>query len=315
MRQRAQAVLLLRTLAAEPSSSQTPDEQEPAASSLVRIAFWRPKTGFFGWHRALQDPKTTSNVGTAYMIIDVTNLYRDLSLGGATGTEFEEKLKAIAELLLIAADHNGETYWRIMIGELETLDAFEGLSDGLIGGAIPGSFVSPIVGASLAGAGLLVDVYTDRYLDGFDANDYATIREAAATYRKAIRLRIDAQTSGAEPGSRAVQRVLELANEYAFTYSVKGTLYAVSKQNEQLESLLESGQSAWQPLFAKERAKNALSRTRVLEAEAAEMEARAEMLNARAKEIRAQRAVDELEPDRVRREPQDKPDPDDQPVF
>lgn len=305
--------------------AQRETQAEPSAEhALVRIGYWRPdwdldwKKGVV-WYRTLQDPTTTQDLGTAYMIVDVSPLHRHTSLGTSDPAVFQRRLGKIAELLLIAADHNGETYWRIMVGDLETFGALGDLSKALIGGGVPGAFISPVVGATLAGAGLLLEIYNDSFLDGLDVNDYAALRDAASVYRQAVRARMFAEIKNAQPGKHAVQSVLAHANDYAFTYTIKGSLHAVAKQNEEHQKLLETGESAWHPLFADQRelhyraqANVARERTAMLEARAAELRAEAARLDAEA----ALRSRQDVEADRTepggsagRANPERRPEP------
>lgn len=246
----------------DPNLFTTSDDQS-LKDPLVRIGYWRPGyiayphwTRPIDWDRFLVDIESTEDLGEAFMIIDISPLHQNMSLGAGSRSEvFQRRLAGIAELLLVAADHNGEIYWRLLVANLETLDLAESASDILIGGGIPSAFISPALGATLTGLGLLIDMFEESYIDGLDVNDYAALRESASLYRNALRLKIYKEIDSARPGQYAVQAVLALANDYAFTYSIKGSLYAVQKQNEQLRTQLEGGTPTWNKLFLDDRNK------------------------------------------------------------
>ncbi len=266
----------------------------PKKYALVRVAVWRPKNGhqdlpFLYWDRSLLDPKKTAELGDAYIIVDVSGMLLNPSLGAKDNNEYQRRLRKINELLLTAARHNGDTYWGIMIGELEVMDAMDGVSDALIGGGIPGVFVSPVVGATLTGAGLLLSIYNERFLDGLDVNDYTTMQEAADLYREVLSLEIDEMIAAASLDTLTTDEVLEKAKAYAFSFSIKGAMHAVREQNRDTKERMEKGNSAWGDLFAANREKaNLNARTQQFEQQTQMLEAQAEML-------RAQNAVRALE--------------------
>lgn len=236
--------------------------------ALIRVGYWRPDVVFFKdwkrpikWDRILLNPSTTYDLGKAYMIIDVSPLHQFTALGTADPVVFRTRLNKIAELLLVAADHNGEIYWRMLVADLETLGLAESAADILIGGGIPSAFISPALGATLTGIGLAIDTFKDSYIDGLEVNEYASLRESASLYRKAVSGEIFTEIEQAQPGKNAVQSVLNLANDYAFSYSIKGALYAVQKQNEELQNLLVTGESAWKPFFKAQRERYEAART------------------------------------------------------
>jgi len=258
--------------------------------ALIRIGYWRPDVVFFKewkrpikWDRFLLDPTTSYDLGKAYMIIDVSPLHKYTALGTKEPDEFRARLNKIAELLLIAADHNGEIYWRMLVADLETLGLAESAADILIGGGIPSAFISPALGATLTGIGLAIDTFKDSYIDGLEVNEYASLRESASLYRKAVAGEIFKEIEQAEPGKNAVQSVLNLANDYAFSYSIKGALYAVQKQNEELQNLLVTGESAWKPFFQAQRNRYEASRTSDLKTLTQTLEAEIQYLEERIK--------------------------------
>ncbi|MEO1007209.1 MAG: hypothetical protein AAFX79_01425 [Planctomycetota bacterium] len=191
-----------------------------------------------------------------YMVIDVYNLLRYPSLGVRSDAppddqtrDFRRKLRKIAALLLTAADWNGEVYWRRLVAFLEFYRSSNDAAGALVGAGIGTSFVSPPLGAAIAGSGLAIDTFVTGATDQLDVDEYAALRRASAVYRRKLAEQIDQEIDKAEPGGLAVQLVLRLANEYAFSYSIKGSIDAVTQVGEQLENVLEGGESAWQKYF------------------------------------------------------------------
>lgn len=230
---------------------------------LIRIGYWRASSrpevslDYSSWRRELVDPsKANWDLAELFMIIDVANLYRYASLGiaGEEPKAFKRRLSKIAELLLIAADHNGDIYWRNLVANLESVQLAENIANMFVGGGAGATFASPTVGVILTLTGLLIDITRDSYVDGLEVDEYASLRESASLYRQAIRGRMYEAIDNSKPGRYAVQSVLRYAQDYAFTYSIKGALYAVQRQNEELYNLLITGESAWKPFFEAQRA-------------------------------------------------------------
>jgi hypothetical protein len=233
-----------------------PAAEDSKLVPLVRVAYWKPSRVEGGvWYRDLLDlSKDNNRTEDAYMIIDVSNLHLYTDLGARDCPElFERRLRRIAEMLLIAADRNGEIYWRSLVADLESYRAGRRAGEVLIGAGVGAAFFAPPIGATLAGVGLVTDMWVDEMTDGLNVDEYASLRESAALYRATIRGRIADEVEGASSDKMKVQLVLQLANDYAFTYSIKGALYGVQKQNEELRNLLITGESAWQKHFARER--------------------------------------------------------------
>ncbi len=235
---------------------------------LIRMGFWTPyNSKNLGWQRRLQDPSKTANLAESFMIVDVSNLYQYTALGleDSQKEDFQRRLRKIAEQLLIAADQNGDIYWRKLVADLESVQLYENLSKLFIGGGAGATFASPTIGVILTVTGLGIEIFRESYVDGLEVDEYASLRESAALYRQAIRGKMYEIIDEAQPGRHAVQSVLRYAQDYAFTYSIKGSLYAVQKQNEELQNLLVTGESSWKPFFEAQRRNYQDSRNEDLE--------------------------------------------------
>jgi len=191
------------------------------------------------------------------MVIDVTNVVRNVRLG-AEGDDrlFKLRLRMIAEMLIVAADWNGEAYWRHLSTFLETYKAVNSASKAVMGSAIVASFINPIVGASLAGAALVTETFVGGYTGSLNIDEYAAMRDAASTYRKVLKQKLFMDIEAAKPGGDAVHAVLQQASDYAFTFSIKGAIHASTQQNKELRNLLITGQSEWTLYFRAEILRN-----------------------------------------------------------
>jgi hypothetical protein len=192
-----------------------------------------------------------------YIVVDVGPALRDPWLG-TTQTEgnvdqlYKTRLVAIAQTLIIAADYNGETYWRHLSAFLKTYEALQGATMAATGAGAAAAFVAPPLSASLTGGALIVDAFVGEFTSGLEINNYAALREATAIYRKALRHQLlkKAKETPAEEGGLA--EVLALAHEYAFSYSIQGTIAASQRQTAELKALLEGKKSEWSEAFVKE---------------------------------------------------------------
>lgn len=194
-----------------------------------------------------------------YIVVDVGPALRDPWLGtmptkGNVEQEqlFKTRLVAIAQTLIIAADYNGETYWRHLSAFLKTYEALQGATTAATGAGAAAAFVAPPLSASLTGGALIVDAFVGEFTSGLEINNYAALREATAIYRKALRHQLlkKAKETPAEEGGLA--EVLSLAHEYAFSYSIQGTIAASQQQTAELKALLENRGSKWREAFVKE---------------------------------------------------------------
>jgi hypothetical protein len=191
-----------------------------------------------------------------YIVVDVGPALRDPWLG-TTPTKgnveqeqlFKTRLVAIAQTLIIAADYNGETYWRHLSAFLKTYEALQGATTAATGAGAAAAFVAPPLSASLTGGALIVDAFVGEFTSGLEINNYAALREATAIYRKALRHQLlkKAKETPAEEGGLA--EVLALAHEYAFSYSIQGTIAASQQQTAELKALLEKRGSEWSEAF------------------------------------------------------------------
>lgn len=221
---------------------------------LVRIAYRESFDGDLITDGSTKSEKFQQQ--SNYMVIDVTNVVKNPRLGATTDAEFKERLKAIAEMLIIAGDWNGEVYWR----HLTTFMVYyQGISKGAkvgLGAGIAASFVNPVVGASIAGGALVVDTVVGELTSSLNVDEYAEMRDAASTFRKVIKERLFLEIDEAKPGADAVNGVLHHAYDYAYTYSIKGAIHAATQQNKELKNLLITGQSEWQQYFSDEILRN-----------------------------------------------------------
>lgn len=185
-----------------------------------------------------------------YMVLDVTNLARDPSLQSITDpVERKKAYRAVAEMLVVAADWNGDVYWRHLSTFLETYQAANNSAKTLYGGAIAGAFISPVLAASLAGTALTVDTFVTDFTGRLDINDYADLRVASSIKRTALKEEMFSKLDNVAAGKETLNQVFHLAYDYAFTYSIKGALKAASKNAEELEAFLITGESKWSPWF------------------------------------------------------------------
>lgn len=224
------------------------------AIPLVRVAYRDPMNG-----KVVNSPgEGKTGQQSYYMVIDVAALVRDPSLGvGDPGTDedkkslYRKRLRAVAELLVTAADWNGGVYWRHFTTFMSYYAAGTASARALAGAGIAATFISPVVGASLAGAGLALDTGLRDLTENFDIHNYTAIRDAASLYRTAKRAEIWAIVD-ADYSEHAVSDMLRLADDYAYTYSLKGAIQGTVQTNEELKQKLLTGKSAWDDLLQPE---------------------------------------------------------------
>lgn len=196
--------------------------------------------------------QTSESRQSYYMIIDMTNAIKNPRLGAADDEDHRRRLQALADLLLIAADWNGEVYWRHLTTFLEAYDSARTSSRAALGAAIAGAFISPVLGASLAGGALVLDTFVTDYTGKIDVDVYAALRDATSVKRDVLRNQISQAIRKGEAKGDSLSDVLVLAYDYAFTYSIKGALHTVSEQKDQLKNLLITGDSPWKVAYEDE---------------------------------------------------------------
>ncbi len=216
---------------------------------LVKVGFRDP---WFGELISMNDEKTWSKQ-SSYMVVDVTNVLRDPTLGaGGDTAAFQRRLKALADLLLVAADANGEVYWRHLTTYLSVHNTVSRTGQVAVGAGSAASFISPVVGASIAGTGLLADTLSREWTEGINVESYAVIREATSLHRNVLRQMVLDAAGAAEPGKASVDLVLRRSYDYAFSYSIQGALAGVQAQKIELQTVLISGESAWAGILARQ---------------------------------------------------------------
>lgn len=261
---------------------------------LVRVAYRDPFSG------RLKNPAGLTELEykrqSYYMVIDVTNVIRDPQLGSAgNNAQYRQRLRLIAEMLVAAADWNGDVYWRHLTTFLETQKAARSASQAALGSSIAASFINPVLGASLAGGALTIDTFVEDYTSSLDVDDYAKLREAAALKRRSKRDELFEAVQSASGGTGSLDRVLQLSYDYAFTYSIKGALQAAGETKEQLEQFLITGESSWAAYFDDEIRRHKVSqllagKLSAQEAEKVQQAYQADIENEKA-ELQAQRDI------------------------
>jgi hypothetical protein len=194
-----------------------------------------------------------------YVVVDVANAMRIPHLGAYNSKgEFDldmyrRRLGKIGNLLIQAADRNGDVYWRNLSTFLEYVGAVESAAKAAQGAGIAAAFISPVLGAALAGSGVATDAFFDDVTDSFDVETYAQLRESASTKREIMAKRIHTAVASATPQKGGLESVIRGANDYAYSYSLKGTIYITKEEDDKLKDLLITGESSWSVYFLEDR--------------------------------------------------------------
>lgn len=229
----------------------TPEMGENRQSQpLVKIGYRSPWTGKLVNKSGLGDNWDKQSY---YMVLDVSAVVQNPRLGARAGDtqDYQNRLAALAELLLIAADWNGEVYWRHLTTFLDTNRSISAASRAALGGGIAATFVSPVVGASLSAAALVTETFITDYTASFNSEAYPALRKATATYRSLKRAEMFERIKRADAVDNQLHDVLQLAYDYAFSYSIRGSLDAVGQQERELNAMLRTGESPWRDIFEK----------------------------------------------------------------
>lgn len=226
------------------------NETEPRTQvPLVKVGHRDPWTGKL----LTLTPGSTWSKQSSYMVVDVTNVMRDPTLGSAgDSAKFRTRLMALADLLLVAADANGEVYWRHLTTYLAAHKTVSRTGQVAVGAGTAASFISPVLGASIAGTGLLADTLAREWTEDINVEAYAVIRKATSTHRDVLRQTVVDAAANAEPGKASVDLVLRRAYDYAFSYSIQGALASVEAQKIELDKVLISGESTWAGILARQ---------------------------------------------------------------
>lgn len=174
-------------------------------------------------------PTTTATTQTGvYRVADISALNRHFFLGLNPEDEagLKKKRAVIAMKLMEIADTNGAEYWRRFSGLMEYKKGLQAGEKALMGAGIASTFISPVVGASLTGAGLAFDATTTQLTAGFDIETYSSLREAvrAAVINRKEAIRRKLELPYMKYPATAV--VAEIA-DYAHVYSVRGAVDAL----------------------------------------------------------------------------------------
>lgn len=226
-----------------------PDDQavlDARGQPLIKIGYRDPFTGKL----ADLGENSTASKQSYYMIVDMTRAIENPRLGAGSDDElYRKRLAALADLLFVAADWNGDVYWRHLTTFLETYDSANKAAQAALGAAIAGTFISPVLGASLAGAALATDTFVSDYTGQIDVESYAVLRSATSLTRAKLRSEATRKINEGDLSANALSDILVIAYDYAFTYSIRGALAAAEEQKVQLEQLLITGDSTWKPFF------------------------------------------------------------------
>lgn len=219
---------------------------DASGQQLIKIGYRDPFTGKL----ADLGKNSTASQQSYYMIVDMTRAIENPRLGAGSDDElYRQRLAALADLLFVAADWNGDVYWRHLTTFLETYDSANKAAQAALGAAIAGTFISPVLGASLAGAALATDTFVSDYTGQIDVESYAVLRSATSLTRAKLRSEATRKINEGDLSANALSDILVIAYDYAFTYSIRGALAAAEEQKVQLEQLLITGDSTWKPFF------------------------------------------------------------------
>jgi|GEM_PF-6410948 len=142
--------------------------------------------------------------------------------------EVEKRLRArravIAMKLMEIADLNGAEYWRRFSGLIEYQKAFRAGEKAFLGAGIAATFISPVLGASLTGAGLTTDAVTSSLTAGFDIETYTALRDAVRAEIVGRKAAIRKKLVGRCYLDYPISAVLADVADYAHVYSVRGAV-------------------------------------------------------------------------------------------
>lgn len=184
-----------------------------------------------------------------YIAFDREVLMRDSSLGvnstdhaNNVAAELKRRRGLVAQRLLDAADHNGQEYWRRLSASMTYFQAVQDGTKTLMGAGIATTFISPIVGASIAGAGLVAEAVTDRLTADFDIDVYAALRESMEA--KASSVRDEIEESLQKPYEKyKIHDLMRDVERYAFIFTVRGAA-AASKEAASFTKALQDAAKA-----------------------------------------------------------------------
>ncbi len=221
--------------------------KSPLRVPLVRIAYVNRLSG-----DVITDSRDEAT--NRYMVVDIANavLLPNFGISEDVPDRFATRKRIrgkIADIMLTAADWNGQTYWRNLLTFLQYYDAGKKTGTSLTAAGIAGAFISPVLGASLTGAGLAIDTGVDALMANIDIESFAKIRDLASTKREALRISIKNRAYHDDIDKFTLNDLVTEVNDYAFTYSIRGCIDAIADQKAQLDQLLKGQRTDWQELF------------------------------------------------------------------
>lgn len=184
-------------------------------------------------NRIVSGPSTKDDV---YRVADVSEVVSDPYLGvkGSSADDDKnllERRRVLAMTLMSIADDNGAEYWRRFSALMTYRKATRDTGKAFMGSSIAATFISPVLGASLAGAGLAFDTFTDRITSDFDIEMYGALREAVRAEVIRRRTYIRKQLARPYPEYPACSVIADV-NDYAHIYSIRGAVDALKRATE-----------------------------------------------------------------------------------
>jgi hypothetical protein len=188
-------------------------------------------------HLKVEGPSTRDRI---YKVADVTEVVENpyLKVIGSdpvADTERRTRRAVLAMTLMSIADDNGAEYWRRFSALMTYAKAGRATSKAFMGSSIAATFISPVLGASLAGAGLAFDTFTETLTADFDVEMYGALREAVRAEVLNRRMAIISKLKDPDrmyadyPASAVIADV----NDYAHIYSLRGAIDALKKATSQ----------------------------------------------------------------------------------
>jgi hypothetical protein len=158
----------------------------------------------------------------------------------ASEAELRRRRWVLGMTLMSIADENGSEYWRRFSALMTYQKAVRASGKALMGSSIAATFVNPIVAASLAGAGLALDTFTDALTSNFDVEMYGALREAVKANVLTRRREILSKLRGSKYEVYPATSVIADVNDYAHLYSLRGGIDALKKVTTEAHAKAEA---------------------------------------------------------------------------